>query len=305
MNSLFILGLLSTGAQAEFTDGPVNCSDLSNNEAMYGCLQNQEQAKNEKYKCLKALSEFEVPKKESEEANSFIKPGKTIKGDTMVAIGKPDGAIGLADGEKTYKLEKEKLLQAIQDKFSSEAAEKESYSVVVQTPKGKMKFKFDKKPLPEGQSGFDLGSWKKEAMEAGETLGDDDVFVALGSQDEENNIQNMSQHLDQKVQNFDQEVDEKLSEITQEAQQKIRETRRSRSLTTSDKRRIISGIEAEKEAKEAYWRQKKASKESLKQLARVKCEGQSQLVTSTVLGGNPSSQGGRLPASTTGDSSNR
>lgn len=292
---------MSPSLLAEFSDGPVDCGHLNDGQEMYGCVSSHENVSNDKYKCLEALNAFEVPKKEDFNSDDFSKPGKTVKGDKLVACGKPNGDIKLSDGEKNYKIDKSKLLDAIRAKFSSAATQKEKYKVVLQTPEGKIKLKFKKKSGGEG--GFDLGGWEKEPMQAGEELADDDVFMALGSQDEDNASENISSALNDKVQNFDSKVDEKVSEIESAAQEKIRETRRNRNLTSSDKRRIISQINNEKEEKKNFWNQKKAHKEQMKNVARVKCQGQPNLISENILGGNPSGGGGsehqRVPASAT------
>lgn len=299
IQSLLILGLLSSAAHAEFTDGPVNCSDLNGNEQMYGCIQEQDQATNNKFKCLEALNAFDVPKKEHQSADSFAIPGKLVKGKKIVATTKPDGKLALSDGKKNYQISQEKLKQAIEEKFSTEAQQKDKFKVVIQTPEGKIKLKIKKKPI---DGGFGLGGWEKVPMKDNEQMEEDDVFMALGSQDEHNNDDNMSEQLNDKVTNFEDKITEKLSEIENEAQEKKRRTRRNRALTTSDKRQHISKIEEQKEALKEKWRQKLAQKEQMKQVARVKCQGQNNLISGNVLGGSSDaagggSEGGRLPAS--------
>ncbi|MCR9205727.1 MAG: hypothetical protein NXH75_14175 [Halobacteriovoraceae bacterium] len=301
IQSLLILGLLSSAAHAEFTDGPVNCSDLNGNEQMYGCIQDQDQATNNKYKCLEALNAFDVPKKEHQTADNFVIPGKLVKGKKIVATTKPDGKLALSDGKKNYLISQEKLKLAIQEKFSTEAAQKDKFKVVIQTPKGKIKLKIKKKPIEGGSGGFGLGGWEKVPMKENEQMEEDDVFMALGSQDENNNQDNMSEQLNDKVTNFEDKINDKLSEIENEAQEKKRKTRRNRALTSSDKRQHISKIEEQKEALKEKWRQKLAQKEQMKQVARVKCQGQNNLISGNVLGGSSSPAGGgeegRLPAS--------
>lgn len=303
IHSLIILGLLSTAAHAEFTDGPVNCSDLNGNEQMYGCVQSEENVSNGKYKCLEALNAFDVPKKDHQTSESFAIPGKLVKGKKIVALSKPNGDLALSDGEKNYKVPKEKLIEAIQEKFSNEAQQKEKFKVVVQTPEGKIKIKIKKKlAAAEGQSagGFDLGGWEKVPMKEAEQLEDDDVFMALGSQDEDSNTESMAEQLNDKVQNFDEAVNDKLAEIENEAQEKIRATRRNRRLTSADKRKIIEALNEQKDAAKQEWQGKLANKEQMKQVARVKCQGQSNLISGNVLGGSAEASGeqeGRMPAS--------
>lgn len=273
--------LLSLPVAAEFTDGPVNCTDLATNEEMYGCLMAQEAVQNKKYSCLDALKEFEVPKKD--QRNDFSKPGCIKKGKKLVIVGKPDGKIGIADGKKNYKLDKDKIKRIIQAKLGSQAHTKPDFKVIVQSPKGKIKLKFKKKEGGEGGS-FDLGKWEKIPMNEGESVGDDEAFVALGSQDEDQDFANqMSQALDQKVENFDSEVDEKISEIRQEAQDKISETMNNLQLTSTDQRAIIDSLNEEKQEKIDFWTNKKRRKEHLKRAARVKCQTEQQLISSSVL----------------------
>lgn len=289
VEAVLVVALLSTPVVAEVTDGSIPCNDVANNQEMYGCLSQQQEAiANKKLSCLQALKEFQVPKKAEALDENFTKPGKLLKGKDMVAMGKEDGKIAIIDKLKNYQLRKDKIKQAIQDKLGAQAGSKPHFCVIVQSPKGKIKLKFKKKVAQGGSGSFDLGKWEKIPMEEGESAQQDDAFIALGSQDELQDAQvalSEKEKLAEKVQNFDSEVEEKLSEIRQETQEKITETRQHQNLTESDKRNIIENLVAEKQEKENFWRMKKERKPQLLENARTKCQAQPNVIAESVLQG--------------------
>jgi hypothetical protein len=301
VNAVVVVALISSAPViADVTDGAIPCGDVKNNQEMYGCIEEQEAIANKKLSCLDALQEFHVPKKPKNSENHFSKPGKLLKGDDVVAMGKEDGKIAIVDKLKNYHLSKDKIKQAIERKLGDSAGSKPHYSVVVQSPKGKIKLKFQKLQASggEGGGGFDLGSWEAMPMEKESyEFEEDDAFIALGTQDElqdEQVADKESEKLAESVENFDQEVEDKMREIEEDFQKKVTETRSLNDLTTTDKGQIIQGLNAGKAKKLSYWQMVKAKKAQLLRNARRKCRAQANVIKGSVLEGtNPRSGGSR------------
>ena len=296
VEAVLIFALISSPVIADVTDGAIPCGDVANNQEMYGCIEEQEAIANKKLSCLDALQNFQVPKKPRNSEN-FTKPGKLVKGKEVVALGKENGKLAIIDKMKNYQLSKEKIKEAIKRKMGGSAGSKPHHCVVVQSPKGKIKLKFQTlQATGEGSGGFDLGSWEQMDMKDDDfDMSEEDTFIALGSQDELGDEQVADQEKEEladQVENFDQEVESKLSEIEAEVQNKITETRRLNDLTSSDKRRIIQSLNSDKEKKLAYWRAKKARKAQLLRNARRKCRNQANVISGSVFQGINEAGGG-------------
>ena len=278
------------------TDGSIPCQDVANNEEAYGCSMEEANVVNLKYKCLKALSVFEIPLKG--EVNNFSKPGKIQKGDKVVALGKDDGSIIFGDGLKDYKLPKDKIKQAIDRKFGDQAATKEDFKVAFQTPTGKIILKFKKKPLQDqSQSGYDIGKWE-QIKENADSSSDDKAFVALGSEANQlaqssEALNNVHQSMDNKITGFPSKVDQKVAELEQLFNEKEHQVDQNSELSSMDKVTMKRTIRAEKEEKKSVWLDKKRNMAQLRAQALRKCMGQAGIITENVLRGSAS---GAAPA---------
>lgn len=299
VNAVVVVALMSSAPViADVTDGAIPCGDVKNNQEMYGCIEEQEAIANKKLSCLDALQEFHVPKKPVNNQGQFTKPGKLQKGDEVVAMGKEDDKIAIIDKMKNYHLSKDKIKQAISKKLGDSAGSKPHYCVVVQSPKGKIKLKFQKLQASEGEGGggFDLGAWEAMPMEKDSyDHGEDDAFIALGSQDElqDNMVADKEKDdLEKNVENFDQEVEDKMSQIEGEFEQKLTETHNQDNLTSTDKGQIIQSLRSDKAKKLSYWQRVKAKKAQLLRNARRKCRAQANVISENVLEGTNSRGGG-------------
>ncbi len=289
--ALVLATVLTTPVLAQgLTDGSIPCQDVASNEEAYGCGMGDENATNRKYKCLKALSQFEVPM--SQESNDFRKPGKIKKGDKMVAVGKNDGSIVFGDDEKNFKISKEKIKEAIDAKYGALAAAKEKFKVTFQTLKGKITLAFKKKQGEQG--GYDIGKWEK-TQESSDS--NENVLVTLGNQAHQdaqssNALQNMSQSLDDKVTSFPAKVDQKVEEIEQKYEEKKDQVDQNSELTTMEKIAMKRNLDQEKLSKKEIWLRKKRNAAQMRAHALRKCMGQGQLISESTLRSGTNSSGG-------------
>lgn len=298
-----LAGLSSSAAAQGLTSGSVPCQDVTSNGEAYGCSNEEENAANAKYKCLKKLSFFEVPLSNEDSQNSFDKPGKIKKGDGVTVVGTGADKIAITDANNNFEISKEDIKNEIERQYGSDAQNESDFKVSFQTPSGKkVKLKIKKKPATPPDRGFDLGKWDVvQDSSSGSSEDIKEAVIALSQRSARDvlgvNPNQLKPSLDEKVSNFPNKVQEKISEIEQAYEEKKDRINTQEGLSAQEKIQAKRRLDQEKERKKDYWNRKKDLFAQKKAEARRKCSGQSQLISENTLQDSGSTpQGGGSPA---------